>query len=58
MNEMPKHFTHIDEQIAILRSRSLVISDYDDVRAKLLHNNYYTVVNGYKYPFLDREAKE
>lgn len=58
MNEMPKPFTHIDEQIKILQKRSLVISDIDDVRAKLLHHNYYTVVNGYKYPFLDREAKE
>lgn len=58
MNEMPKPFTHIDEQIQILQKRSLVIADSDDVRAKLLHHNYYTVVNGYKYPFLDREAKE
>lgn len=52
---MKKPFKTIDEQIVLLEKRGLDISDKDDVRKKLLHNNYYTVINGYKYPFLEHE---
>lgn len=52
---MKKPFKTIDEQITLLEERGLIILDKDDVKEKLLHNNYYTVVNGYKYPFLDHE---
>lgn len=58
MSNLLKPFTHIDEQIQILQKRSLVISDNDEVRAKLLHHNYYTIINGYKYPFINREKTE
>lgn len=52
---MKKPFKTIDEQITLLEERGLIILDKDDVKEKLLHNNYYTVVNGYKYPFLDHD---
>lgn len=58
MNRMSKPFTCVDAQIEILKSRSMVISNPDDARVKLLHNNYYTLINGYKYPFLDKQAEK
>ena len=57
MNTTQKPFKTIDEQIEILRSRGLVISEVDETRKKLLNNNYYTVVNGYKYPFLQNKDR-
>ena len=50
-----KSFTEIEEQIDILKTRELVIEDDSDTRKKLFHNNYYTIINGYKYPFLVSE---
>lgn len=41
-----KGFKTLDEQIAILRSRGLVIEDADDAKEFLLLNNYYRV-SGY-----------
>lgn len=58
MSVISKPFTHINEQIDILQKRSLVITDRDDAWDKLLHHNYYTVINGYKYPFLDDNSVE
>ena len=58
MSMSSKPFTEIEEQIKILQKRALTITDIDDVRAKLLHHNYYTIINGYKYPFLSQDATE
>ena len=41
-----KSFQTLDEQIAILRSRGLVIEDEDATKEFLLLNNYYRV-SGY-----------
>lgn len=54
--ENPKPFKTIDEQVEILRSRGLSISDQNRAAAFLLRENYYAVVNGYKDAFLDLEA--
>lgn len=54
--ENPKPFKTIDEQVEILRSRGLGISDQNRAAAFLLRENYYAVVNGYKDAFLDLEA--
>lgn len=51
---MDKPFRTIDEQIDILRSRGLAVGD--DARSLLMREGYYSIVNGYKAPFLDREA--
>ncbi|WP_080798978.1 Abi family protein [Arabiibacter massiliensis] len=50
---MAKPFKTIDQQIEILRSRGLLVEDsaYD----VLLSENYYSVVNGYKEFFIDKE---
>ncbi len=48
-----KPFKTIDEQIAILESRGLSVGEtgYDI----LLAENYYSIINGYKEPFIDRD---
>lgn len=58
MSKLLKPFTEIDQQIRILQARNLEISDIEDVYTKLLHHNYYTVINGYKSPFLDRDSSQ
>lgn len=51
-----KGFKTVEEQVAILRKRGMAVDDSADVI--LLRENYYAVVNGYKDPFLDREAMQ
>lgn len=51
-----KEFKTIDEQIAILESRGMHVDD--EAPAVLLRENYYAIINGYKDPFLDREAMQ
>lgn len=56
MDKLKKPFKSIDDEILILQSRGLYISDLEDAKKKLLNNNYYTIINGYKYPFLQKGA--
>ena len=42
-----KPFKTIDEQIAILKQRGLLIPDENRARRYLLENNYYNIINGY-----------
>ena len=51
-----KDFKTIDEQINILKNKSLVFNDEEDAKKKLLINNYYNVINGYKDLFLDSDG--
>ncbi|OUN47352.1 hypothetical protein B5G20_05135 [Collinsella sp. An7] len=48
-----KPFKTIEEQIAILESRGLIIDSRETARRFLTRNNYYSLVNGYKEFFLD-----
>jgi abortive infection bacteriophage resistance protein len=48
---MEKIFKTLDEQIAILRNKNLIIDDEDYVKSILLRENYF-FINGYRYPFL------
>lgn len=51
-----KEFKTIDEQVAILESRGMKT---DERTPKiLLKENYYSVINGYKDPFLDKIAMQ
>lgn len=43
-----------DEQISILKSRGLIITDDDNVKNFLKANNYYNVVNAYKDIFIKK----
>lgn len=49
-----KPFLTIEEQIELLRSRGMIVNPHDDLI--LMREGYYAIVNGYKDPFLDREA--
>lgn len=51
-----KEFKTVEEQIALLRSRGMEVDS--DAAPVLLREGYYSVVNGYKGPFLDREAMQ
>lgn len=55
---MEKIFKTIDEQIEILKSRNIIIDDYDKAYKILSKNNYYYLINGYKDLFIDRASKE
>lgn len=46
-----KDFKTIDEQLALLRSRGLIIPNEEKARLYLLTNNYYNIVNGYSKYF-------
>lgn len=53
---MVKEFKTVDELISLLESRN-VRTDADTAQV-LLRDGYYSVVNGYKEPFLDRVAMQ
>lgn len=53
MAQTGKPFTSIENQVAILRRRG-VLTDEETPKI-LLREGYYSVVNGYKDPFLDRK---
>ena len=55
---MEKVFKTIYEQIEILKSRNIVIDNYNKAYKILSKNNYYYLINGYKDLFLDVTSKE
>lgn len=55
---MEKTFKTIGEQIEILKSRNIIIDDYDKAYKMLSKNNYYYLINGYKDLFIDWTSKE
>lgn len=55
---MEKIFKTIDEQIDILKSRNIIIDDYDKAYTLLSKNNYYYLINGYKDLFIDFTSKK
>lgn len=54
---MEKEFKTIQQQIMILKSRNMIIEDYEKVYKILSKNNYYYLINGYKDLFLDKTSK-
>lgn len=54
--DMPKDFKTIEELIEILESRG--VSTDANTAAILKRESYYAIVNGYKDPFLDRDAMQ
>lgn len=55
---MEKEFKTIDEQIQILKSRNIIIENYEKTYNILMKNNYYYLINGYKDLFLDNTSKK
>ncbi|MEE8824737.1 Abi-like protein [Lentilactobacillus sunkii] len=57
MNRLSKRpFKSLDDQIKVLETRGLTITDPDSTKELLLNNNYYNVINGYKDPFLKKDT--
>lgn len=54
MNSKP--FKSIEEQIELLRSRG--VETGSNTAEILMHEGYYSVINGYKEPFVDKERTE
>lgn len=55
---MEKIFKTVDEQIEILKSRNVIIDDYDKAYKLLSKNNYYYLINGYKDLFINYVSEE
>ena len=53
---MLKEFKTIAEQIRILETRGMRVGEAASI--VLLRENYYSIINGYKDPFLDKEAMQ
>lgn len=51
---MGKPFLTIDQQIGLLRSRGIEVDG--STRSTLMREGYYSIVNGYKTPFIDGAA--
>lgn len=49
-----KEFKTIAAQIDILESRGMIVGE--GASTVLLRENYYSIINGYKDPFLDKGA--
>ena len=54
---MEKEFKTIEEQIEILKSKSLIIQDINKAKQLLIDNNYYYLINGYKNLFINKKSK-
>lgn len=57
-NVYDKPFKTYEEQIEILRSRNITITDTDFAKKALSSISYYTLINGYKQSFLSIEGTE
>ncbi len=48
-----KKYESLDQQLAILHSRGLTLTNYKKEKQFLLTNNYYNIINGYSKYFID-----
>lgn len=53
-----KTFKTIEQQIELLKSRKLIIKNYEYAEQELLSKNYYNLFNSYKEPFLTGNSFE
>ena len=53
---MAKEFKTIDQLVELMESRGIITDNKTAVAIK--RESYYVIVNGYKAPFLDREAMQ
>lgn len=51
---MDKPYKSIDEQITLLKSRGIITNS--ETPLTLLREGYYSIINGYKAPFIDKSA--
>ncbi len=48
-----KKFLTLNEQIALIQNKGIIVSDYEYAKRFLLHNNYYNIINKYGYLFIN-----
>lgn len=53
-----KIFQDVDKQINILKEKNLSFRDEEMAKSILIRNNYYTIINGYREPFVKEDTKE
>lgn len=53
-----KEFKTYEEQIDLLKSRGLIISDQSYALEKLKEENYYNIINGYKELFMNSKKED
>lgn len=53
---MAKEFKTIDELISLLESRNVETDNF--TKTQLMRESYYAIVNGYKDPFIDKNAMQ
>lgn len=58
LTSITKPFTSVEEQLSILKRRNLLIPDESHAASILRRNNYYTIINGYKAPFLAERSDQ
>ena len=51
-----KTFKTYDELIEHLKSKGLIITDEDQTKALLKQHSYFDLINGYKYPFKNKQG--
>lgn len=54
---MPKPFITYDQQIALLKSKHLIISDEDAAKRVLAQIGYFSLIGGYKHLFKNKTTK-
>jgi len=54
---MPKPFITYYQQIALLKSKHLIISDEDAAKRVLAQIGYFSLIGGYKHPFKNKTTK-
>ena len=53
---MAKEFKTIDQLVELMESRGIITDN--KTAAAIKRESYYAIINGYKAPFLDREAMQ
>ena len=54
---MPKPFITYDQQVALLKSKHLIITDEDAAKCALAQIGYFSLIGGYKHPFKNKTTK-
>lgn len=54
---MPKPFITYDQQVALLKSKHLIITDEDAAKRALAQIGYFSLIGGYKHPFKNKTTK-
>ena len=54
---MPKPFITYDQQISLLKSKHLIITDEDAAKRVLAQIGYFSLIGGYKHPFKNKTTK-